>query len=87
MAWMLPFLGLYQPRYQQLLAHRKNRAYTVVLVAAAGVSIALNVVLAPVYGPLGTAWSVLFAEAGIACGLLYATDVRYRQLAIWRRRS
>ena len=43
--------------------------------------------LAPVYGPLGTAWSVLFAELGIACGLMYATEVRYRQLAIWRRRS
>ena len=56
-----------------------------VLIAAAAGSIIFNLLLAPVYGPLGTAWSMLFAEVFIALGLLYATEVRYRQLAVWRR--
>jgi PST family polysaccharide transporter len=85
MAWIPLFLGLNQPSYQQLLAHRQARSYSVVLIVAAVGSIILNLLLAPVYGPLGTAWSVLVAEVFIALGLLYATEVRYRQLAVWRR--
>jgi PST family polysaccharide transporter len=85
MAWILVFLGVNQPSYQQLLAHRRNRTFTAILVVAAAGSIALNLLLAPAYGALGTAWSVLFAEIAIALGLLYATEIRHRDLAVWRR--
>jgi PST family polysaccharide transporter len=86
MAWIVPLLGLNQPSYQQLLAHRRNRAFTTVLLAAAIGSIVLNLSLAPAFGALGTAWSVLAAEVAIAFGLLYATEGGNRELAIWRRR-
>ena len=85
MAWIPLLLGINMPSYQQLLAHRQKRSYTVVLISAAACSIVLNLVLAPLYGPLGTAWAVLFAEVVIAFGLLYATEVQYRQLSVWRR--
>lgn len=87
MAWIPLLIGLNMPSYQQLLAHRMQRSYTIVLVGAAAGSILLNLWLAPRHGALGTAWAVLFAEGLISLGLIFATESRHRYLAVWRRQS
>jgi polysaccharide transporter, PST family len=85
MAWVPLLIGMNMPSYQQLLAHRQKRSYTLILTSAAVVSILLNLLLTPRYGPLGTVWAVLFAEIAITAGLLFATEVFYRQLSVWRK--
>lgn len=87
MAWIPLLIGLNMSSYQQLLAHHKQKFYTIILVAASLCSVVLNFSLAPGFGALGTAWSVLFAESFITLGLLYATEVKYRPLAVWRKPS
>lgn len=85
MAWIPLLIGLNMGSYQQLLAHHQQKFYTVVLVTASLFSVLLNLWLAPIYGAIGTAWSVLFAETFITLGLLYATEIKYRTLAVWRK--
>lgn len=85
MAWIPLLIGLNMSSYQQLLAHHKQNFYTIILVTASLSSVALNFSLAPIFGALGTAWSVLFAESFITLGLLYATEVKYRALSVWRK--
>lgn len=85
MAWIPLLIGLNMPSYQQLLAHRMQRSYTLVLVCGSAGSILLNMWLVPGHGALGTAWAVLFAEGFISLGLIYATEFRHRHLAIWCR--
>ena len=84
MAWIPLLIGLNMASYQQLLAHRMQHSYTIVLVGAATGSVLLNLWWAPRYGALGTAWAVLFAEGLIALGLIFATECRHRHLAVWR---
>lgn len=85
MALVPLFIALNMASYQQLLAHKRQRYYSSVLLAAALGSIALNIGLTPVFGALGTTWSILFAESFITFGLLFATEFRYRSLSIWRK--
>lgn len=85
MAWVPLLIGMNMSSYQQLLAHQRQKFYTAVLVSASLGSVLLNLWLAPIFGALGTAWSVLFAESFITLGLLYATEVKYRSLAVWRK--
>jgi PST family polysaccharide transporter len=87
MAWIPLLIGVNMPSYQQLLAHRRTRSYSSVLISAALISIVVNLLLTPHYGSLGTAWAVLLAEICTALGLLYATEVRFRSLSIWRTKA
>jgi PST family polysaccharide transporter len=86
MAWIPLLLGVNMASYQQLLAHRRTRAYGYVMVFAALVGIVMNLLLAPRYGALGTAKAVLLAEVCMALGLALATEVRFRNLSVWRNR-
>lgn len=86
LAWVPAVVSLNIPFYQMLLIGEHRYTYSGVLGVGALLCMVLNTVLAARFGAVGTAGAVLLAESFVTTALIWAVEVRYRDLSLLRNR-
>lgn len=84
LAWVPAVVSLNIPFYQRLLIGDHRLTYSGALSAGAVLCVLLNVALAARLGAVGTAGAVLVAEGFVTAALIWAVEVRYRELSLLR---
>lgn len=84
LAWVPVVVSLNIPFYQSLLIGDHRYTYSGILSVGAVLCMALNAALAARFGAPGTAAAVLGAESFVTAALIWAVEVRYRELSLLR---